>query len=149
MWVLGPRKIGITNWFKCIFGFSCYSTCINRAWNKDWKVLEYMSSQDEICSNIYQKWSDIYQNDLTLVEINTVTLNFGSDTCQIKVGIVQEYSDVWLLFTSDHLKNQLVIWQASKLNVMWYTQNLTVLNTVKIFIKPFMKYQQLSETPPT
>ena len=41
-----------------------------------------MSSQDEICS-------DIYQNDLTLVEINAVTLNFDLDTCQIKVGIVQ------------------------------------------------------------
>ena len=28
--------------------------------------------------------------DLTLVEINATTLNFGSDTCQIKVGIVQD-----------------------------------------------------------
>ena len=37
-----------------------------------------MSSQDEICSYIYQ----------TLVEINAITLYFGSDTCQIKVGIV-------------------------------------------------------------
>ena len=29
------------------------------------------------------------KNDLTLVEINAITLNFGLDTCQIKVGIVQ------------------------------------------------------------
>ena len=29
------------------------------------------------------------KNDLTLVEINAITLSFGSDTCQIKVGIVQ------------------------------------------------------------
>ena len=45
------------------------------------------------------------KNDLTLVEINAITLNFGLDTCQIKVGIVQvntksawKMSDVRLLF---------------------------------------------------
>ena len=46
---------------------------------------------------------------LTLVEINAITLNFGSDTCQIKVGIVQvnaksarKMSDVRLLFHALH-----------------------------------------------
>ena len=29
------------------------------------------------------------QNDLTLVEIYTVVLHFGLDTCQIKLGFVQ------------------------------------------------------------
>ena len=45
------------------------------------------------------------KNDLTLVEINAITLNFGLDTCQIKVGIVQvntksaqKMSDVRLSF---------------------------------------------------
>ena len=38
-----------------------------------------MSAQDKMCS-------DIYQNDLTLVEIYAITLNSGSDMCQIKVG---------------------------------------------------------------
>ena len=59
--------------------------------------LNTVSSQDEICSDI--------KNDLTLVKINVITLNFGSDTCQIKVGIVQvntksaqKMSDVRLLF---------------------------------------------------
>ena len=41
-----------------------------------------MSAQYKICS-------DIYQNDLTLVETYAIALNFGSDMCQIKVGIVQ------------------------------------------------------------
>ena len=47
----------------------------------------------------------VTKNYLTLVEINAITLNFGSDTCQIKVGIVQvntksaqKMSDVRLLF---------------------------------------------------
>ena len=31
----------------------------------------------------------ILQNDQTLVEIYTVVLNFGYDTCQIKLGFVQ------------------------------------------------------------
>ena len=35
------------------------STVPIRTWNKDWKVLGHMSSQDEICSDVYQKWSDI------------------------------------------------------------------------------------------
>ena len=45
------------------------------------------------------------KNDLTLVETYTITLKFGLDTCQIKVGIVQvnakcgrKMSDVRLLF---------------------------------------------------
>ena len=45
------------------------------------------------------------KNDLMLVKINAITLNFGLDTCQIKVGIVQvntksarKMSDVQLLF---------------------------------------------------
>ena len=33
---------------------------------------------------IYQKWSDM----ISTVEVNAITLNFGSDTCQIKVGVV-------------------------------------------------------------
>ena len=57
-----------------------------------------MSAQHKICS-------DITKNDLTLVETYAIALNFGSDTCQIKVGIVQvntksgrKMSDVRLLF---------------------------------------------------
>ena len=45
------------------------------------------------------------KNDLTLVETYAMALNFDSDTCQIKVGIVQvktksdrKMSDVQLLF---------------------------------------------------
>ena len=34
------------------------------------------------------------KNDLTLVEIYAITLNFGSDNCQIKVAIVQVNSKV-------------------------------------------------------
>ena len=41
-----------------------------------------MSARDKICS-------DIYPNDQTLVEIYTVVLNFGLDTCQIKLRFVQ------------------------------------------------------------
>ena len=51
------------------------------------------------------------KNDLTLVEINAITLNFGSDTCQIKVGIVQvntksaeKMSDVRLLFHALYIR---------------------------------------------
>ena len=37
------------------------------------------------------------KNDLTLVEIYAIALNFGSDMCQIKVGIVQVNTYVmWL-----------------------------------------------------
>ena len=42
-------------------------------------MLGYMSVQDDICSDIFQ----------TLVEIYTVVLHFGSDTCQIKLWFVQ------------------------------------------------------------
>ena len=65
-------------------------------------MLGHMSAQDIICS-------DIYQNDLTLVEICTVALYFGLDICQIKLGFVQvnlksaqEMSDVRLLFHALH-----------------------------------------------
>ena len=54
-----------------------------------------MSAQDKICSDIFQKWSDI----------STVALYFGSDICQIKLRFVQvnlksarKMSDVRLLF---------------------------------------------------
>ena len=50
------------------------------------------------------------KNDLTLVKINAITLNFDSDTCQIKVGIVQvstksaqKMSDIPLLFHALHV----------------------------------------------
>ena len=65
-------------------------------------MLGHLSSQNEICS-------DVYQNDLTLVEINAITLNFGSGTCQIKVEIIRvnnksarKMSDVQLLFHALH-----------------------------------------------
>ena len=35
------------------------------------------------------------QNDLTLVEIYTVVLHFGLDTCQIKLGFVQVNTKYW------------------------------------------------------
>ena len=61
-----------------------------------------MSSQDEFVLTFTK-------NDLTLVEINGIALNFGSDTCQIKVRIVQlntksarKMSDVQLLFHALH-----------------------------------------------
>ena len=45
------------------------------------------------------------KNEMALVEIDAITLNFGSDTCQIKVGILHvntksdwKMSDVQLLF---------------------------------------------------
>ena len=40
-------------------------------------VLRCMSAQDKICS----------ENDMALVEIYTVVLHFGLDTCQIKLGV--------------------------------------------------------------
>ena len=59
------------------------------------KVLGHMSAQDEMCSDIYQKVTDISRS----------LCNYCSDTCQIKVGIVQvntkigrKMSDVQLLF---------------------------------------------------
>ena len=42
--------------------------------------------------------SVITKNDLTLVEIYAITLNFGLDMCQIKVGIVQvKTKSVWIM----------------------------------------------------
>ena len=40
-----------------------------------------MSSQDKFVLTI--------KTDLTLIKIYTITLDFGSDTCQVKVQIVQ------------------------------------------------------------
>ena len=37
----------------------------------------------------YKTCSDITKDNLTLVETYTIAQNFGSDMCQIKVGIVQ------------------------------------------------------------
>ena len=61
-------------------------------------MLGHMSAQDQICSDICQK-------DQTLLEICTVTLYFGSNICQIKLGFVQvnpksarKMSDARLLF---------------------------------------------------
>ena len=60
-WFYRPMYIAIIMYltdgidvYVCIYTY--------RAWNKDWKVLRHMSSQDEICSDIYQKWSDISRN---------------------------------------------------------------------------------------
>lgn len=50
-----------------------------------------MSVQDKICS-------DIYKNDLTSVEKYDITIDFGLDMCQIKVGIIQvNATSVWIM----------------------------------------------------
>ena len=61
-------------------------------------MLGHMSAQHKICSD---------KSDLTLVETYAIALKFGSDICQIKVGIVQvntkssqKMSDVQLLYTN-------------------------------------------------
>ena len=43
----------------------------------------------EKCSDTCQHNLTSTKNDLTSVETYTIALNFGLDTCQIKVGIVQ------------------------------------------------------------
>ena len=45
-------------------------------------MLGHMSAQDKI-------FVKLINTDLTLVEIFTVTLDYGLDTCQIKMQIVQ------------------------------------------------------------
>ena len=56
------------------------------------QVLGHMSVQNKICSDIF--CSDT-KNDLTLVEIYAITLNFSLNMCQIKVGIVQVNKSAW------------------------------------------------------
>ena len=63
----------------CLYVCLSVYLCLCRACNKDRKVLGLVSAQDVIVLKLIK-------TDLTLVEIYTVALDFGSDMCQIIVG---------------------------------------------------------------